>query len=416
MDRIIEKQKASPARLAAITLAGFAGLFLLYRLIWGEHLSEADIKRDSLIISEVHQGNFQENIPLTGTVIPLTTVYLDAVEGGRVEERYVEAGTMVREGDPILRLGNTNLLLDIMFREAELFDAANNLRNTRLAMEQNSLDLQGQLLELNYQIRQLERRFRRSESLIDEDLISREAHEDLGDELQYLTRKRKLAIQSFRQDSLFRTIQVNQLEASLKRMENNLSLARGKLDNLTISAPISGQLTSLNAEIGESKPQGERLGQVDVLDGFKVRASVDEYYLSRIATGQEGFFSLNDAEYRLVIDKIYPEILNNQFDVEMRFLQHAPDGLRRGQSVVVELRLGEREKALWVARGSFYQDTGGRWVYVLDPSGNSATRREVRLGRQNPGQFEILEGLVPGEKVITSSYVNFDRADKINLN
>ena len=415
MDRKIEKKGMTPVRMAIYAAGGLLLVWLLYGLIVGGSISRLNVDREKITIAKVQVGLFQEYIPETGTVIPLTTVYLDALEGGRIEEKYVEAGSMVQAGDPILLLGNTNLLLDIMFREAEFFDSANNLRNTRLLMEQNRLRLKAELIDLEYEVRKLERQKNRQTELYNKQLLSEQEFEDFSDDFEYQTRKRELAIQSFKQDSLFRSVQIRQLEASLVRMENNLGIAKQKLDNLTLRAPISGLLTSLNAEIGESKPQGERLGQIDVVDGFKVRAAIDEHYLPRINVGQKGQFDFVNKSYQLGISKIYPEINNGRFDVDLAFTGDTPEGIRRGQTLHIKLELGDLSEAKMVDRGGFYQKTGGQWVYVVDPSGEFAVRRNIRLGRRNPQRFEVLEGLEPGEQVVVSSYDNFGDKDRLVL-
>jgi HlyD family secretion protein len=415
MDRKIEKKKWTPKRIAIFAVSTVFGILVVYNLIFGDNSSKLNVETQKITISEVRNGPFQEYIPVTGEVIPIKTVYLDAVEGGRVKTKFIEAGSMVTEGDKLLELENTNLLLDIMFREAELYDAANNLRNTRLAMEQNKLQLRGQLIELEYQIKKLSRAYERNKELLKDNLISKETFEQSRDDFQYNSKRKVLAIESFEQDSIFRNVQIHQLEASLDRMQKNLEIAKQKLDNLVIKAPISGQLTALNAEIGESKSPGERLGQVDVLDGFKVRAPIDEHYLPRIGLDQKGEFDFAGGTYHLVIKKIYPEINNGRFDVDLEFPDEEPQGIRRGQTVHIRLELGDLSNAILLARGGFYQKTGGQWVYVLNDDESVATKRKIRPGRMNPQVIEILEGLKPGEKVITSSYENFGENDKLIL-
>ena len=290
MDRMLEKKKWPPKRIITYSLSGLFILIVVYNLLFGDTSSKLNVESEKITISTVTEGPFKEYIPVTGNIIPIKTVYLDAIEGGRVEKRFLEAGTMVQQGDEILQLGNTNLLMDIMFREAEFFEQSNNLRNTRLAMEQNRLNLKSELINLDYQMKVLKRDFKRKKELVKENLISQLEFEESRDQYEYNVKRRELAIESYKQDSLFRKIQIKQLEASLTRMQKNLALVKSKLENLTIKAPISGHLTSLNAEIGESKSRGQRLGQVDVLEGFKVRAAVDEYHLSRIQRGLEGEF------------------------------------------------------------------------------------------------------------------------------
>ncbi len=416
MDRKIEKKKWPPKRIAAFSLGGAFLAVLIYSFVFGDNRSTLNVDSERVTISTVTKGPFQEFIPVTGTVIPIKTVYLDAVEGGRVEKIFVEAGSFVKKGDKILQLENTDLLLDIMFREAELFQQSNNLRNTRLAMQQNRLRLKTQLAELDYQLQRLSRLYRRNKALLRKNLISQQEFEQVKDEYDYRVKARQLAMESFEQDSVFRRTQVKQLEASLQRMQSNLRVIRKKYESLTIRAPVSGQLTSLHAEFaGEIKSPGERLGQIDVLEGFKVRAGIDEYYLPRINIGQYGEFDFAGKTYRLTTKKVYPEIRDGRFDVDLEFVGEEPQGLRRGQTLHIRLELGKLTEAVLLPRGGFYQTTGGQWVFVVNPSGAFATRRRIRLGRQNPQVFEVLEGLQPGEKVITSSYASFADMDKLIL-
>ena len=406
MDRIIEKSRWKKYRPYAFAAA--AAIFVVSVLVMGARGGDTlKIDNRRIGISTVESGDFQEFIPLSGTVVPIKTYYLDAIEGGRVETRYMDAGTFVEQGDKIISLANTNLLLDIMYREAELFQQSNNLRNTKLAMQQNRLSIQSQLLDLNYQILQSKRVFERNARLAEKEMISGEAYESSRDDYQYLLKKRVLTLQSFEQDSIYREVQVQQLESGLARMQDNMEIVKQNLDNLVITAPVSGQLTSLNAEIGEAKVRGERLGQIDILDGFKVSTPVDEHFITRVQLNQFGHFSISSNEYTIRLTKIYPEVVNGQFRIELEFDEAEPEDIRRGQTLHLRLELGNSEQAILLTRGGFFQDTGGQWVYVLDEGGESASKRAIKLGRQNQDFYEVLEGLEPGEKVITSSYSQF---------
>ncbi|RJX30489.1 MAG: HlyD family efflux transporter periplasmic adaptor subunit [Desulfurivibrio sp.] len=416
MDRKIEKQKWPAPKVAWYAVAALFGVVVVGKLLFGDHSSRLKVDAEHITISTVRRGPFQEYIPVTGTVIPLKTVYLDAVEGGRVEALYMEAGSLVKAGDSLLKLNNADMLLDVMYREAELFQQSNNLRNTRLAMEQNKLNLKAQLLELDYQLDLKERTYHDARQLFDKKLISEREFDQVRHEYEYLQGKLELTRQSQFQDSIFREAQIEQLEVSLQRMENNLALVKENLENLVVKAPVSGLLTSLNAEIGESKSRGQRLGQIDILDGFKVRVQVDEYYISRINPGQRGWFTLAKQDYGLVITKVYPEVREGRFEVDMEFAEAPPEGIRRGQSLHIRLELGDLSTALLLERGGFYQATGGQWVYVLDQSGKTAVKRSIKIGRQNPEVFEILEGLQAEEQVVISSYENFGDMDKLVLN
>jgi len=415
MDRKIEKKKWPPKRIAAYSGSILVVFIIIYQLSFSDKSSRLNVNRERMVISTVRQGDFQEFIPVIGSVVPIKTYYLDAIEGGSVEHLYLEAGSYVNKGDPIMKLANTNLLLDIMYREAELFQQSNNLRNTRLAMEQNALIIKAQLLDLEFSIKKSFRVYNNQKNLYDQNLIAEQQFEKAQDEYNYLRDKRDLTLQSHQQDSVFREIQMGQLEMSLKRMEGNLEIVKQNLDNLILKAPVSGQLTSLNAEIGESKTRGERLGQIDVLDGFKLLIAVDEYYISRISIGQKGTFTFAGKEHELRIDKVYPEVLNGRFEVDMKFVNQEPEGIRRGQSQHIRLELGDPGEGLLLARGGFFQKTGGQWVYLLDESEEYAVKQPLRLGRQNTEVFEILDGLKAGDRVITSSYDSYGDVDKLLL-
>jgi len=415
MDRKIEKKKWPPKKIAWVSVAAVFVIAVIYNFVFGDRSSKLNVNTERLTISTVYRGPFQEFIPVTGTILPIQTVYLDAIEGGRVEKIFCESGALVNVGDTILKLSNTNLILDIMYREANLFEQSNNLRNTRLAMEQNRLDLKGQLLELDFEIRTQKRKFEQSKALFEKGLISKEEYELAADNYEYLKKTLELTIETQKQDSIFRAVQISQLEASVERIQRNLDIVKQNLENLYIKAPISGRLTSLNAEIGELKTSGERIGKIDVLEGFKVQADIDEHYIARIDNGLKGTFEITGTKYDLIIKKVDPEVREGRFRVDMDFVGDTPPDLRRGQTLRIRLELGDPADAILLARGGFDQKTGGRWVYVVDEAGDYAVRRDIKPGRQNPLVLEILEGLEPGEKVITSSYDNFGDIDKLVL-
>ena len=416
MDRKIEKRNWPPKKIALFGGGAILVIILFYSAIFGDSSSRLNVEADRITISTVERGPFQEFIPVTGSVLPIETFYLDAIEGGRVERRFTEAGSFVRQGDPILRLANTNLQLDVMYREALSYEQINNAQNRRLAIEQNSIAVQTQLTEVEYQVRRLQTQYARDSSLFAKNLISPNEFKLTDDEYNYWLRRRVLALENFRQDSLLRVNQLTQLQSSIDRLETNLEMVKQNVENLVVRAPISGQLTSLNAEIGQSKNPGERLGQIDVLDSFKVRVAVDEFYITRINPGQTGEFDLAGSRHQLVIKKVFPEVRDGRFEVDMSFAGTAPAGIRRGQSFQIRLQLGDLSEATLLARGGFYQTTGGQWAYVVNASGDVAIKRPIKLGRQNPQVFEVLSGLEPGEKVITSGYENFGDIDKLILN
>ncbi|MCP4705455.1 MAG: HlyD family efflux transporter periplasmic adaptor subunit, partial [candidate division Zixibacteria bacterium] len=398
MDRKIEKKNWPPKKIAWVSMATIFIGFVFYMIVFGDRSSKLNVNSDRITISTVYEGPFQEFIPISGSVLPIKTVFLDAIEGGRVEKIFLESGNLVNVGDTILKLSNTNLLLDIMYREANLFEQNNNLRNTRLAMEQNSLSLRSQLLELEFSIVKEKREFERNIKLIKKDLISQEDFDQSQDSYNYLLDKKALTIEKQKQDSIFRTVQISQLEASVDRIQNNLGIVKQNLENLYIKAPISGRLTSLNAEIGELKMLGERIGKIDVLNGFKVRADIDEHYIARVDNGQAGTFELAGEKYQLEVRKVDPEVRDGRFRVDMNFVGETPTDIRRGQTLRIRLELGDPGEAILLTRGGFDQKTGGRWVYVLDQSEGFAVKRNIKAGRQNPLVLEILDGLEPGEK------------------
>ena len=414
MDRRIEKKRFTPRRIAIYGAAVLVIAFTAWQLLT-INPSSLNVDAEKLTLAPVTHGPFLEYIVEQGEVMPLTTIYLDAVEGGRVEEVFVEEGSKIEEGTPILRLSNANLQLNVMQREAELFREVNRLRETRVTMEQRRLAMRAELVRLEFEFRKAEREYTRQDEMFKADLASRKEFDEAKDNLEYLTRSRDVTVETLRQDSLYQTIQVQQLEESIDRLRLNLELIKQNEDNLTLRAPISGLLSSLIAEVGESKPGGDRLGQIDVEDEFKVRAAIDEHYIARIRTGQSGSFDFAGGTYDLVISRVYPEVIEGQFEADMVFPEGMPDGLRRGQTLQVRVALGELADAMQVPRGGFYQKTGGRWIYVLDPTGEFAVRRQIRLGRQNSQYFEVLEGLEEGEQVITSMYDNFGDMERLVL-
>ena len=413
MDRKIEKDKWPPRKIAMI--AGIAAFVMLvgYGLWTQRGGARLRVEKEKLTVATVETGAFQEFIPVIGRVEPLRTVFLDAAEGGRVEEIFVEEGAMLNAGDPIVRLTNNDLQLDLLNREAQFYETMNYLRTARLAMEQNTLNLRSQIVDINYQVTRLNRQHERNEELHKKNLISDDEYEQVNDELLYQRQRHELMLASHKQDSLMRKVQVDQLEASVQRMQRNLDVVRLNLENLVVRAPITGQLTAFNSEIGEAIMSGQRLGRVDRLDGFKVNVPIDEHYLARIDIGQRGSFPFDGEEYEMVITKVYPEVENGRFEVDMEFDMREPSGIRRGQTLRIGLELGDLSEAILIPRGGFFQSTGGNRIFVVQ--GDEAVWREIRLGRQNPLHFEVLSGLEPGEQVITSSYDTYGDIDRLIL-
>lgn len=411
MDRRIERRSRKPYLIGA---AAVAAAVLTYLFATVDTSTSFTLNGQRIRTAEVVSGMYEDYIPLRASVEPERTVYLDAIEGGRVEAILVEEGTHVEEGQPLIELSNTSLQLDVIAREAEVSEQLNNLRNTQLAIEQNRLKLKSDLIDIDYEITRLTRLVERYQELQGSKFISENEYEDAVDELQYNRNRREVTRESQAQDEIVRKAQIEQLEGSVAQLEKNLLLARANLDNLLIRAPRSGHLTSLNAELGESKSRGERLGQVDDVDRFKATAFVNEFYLNRLLIGQKAHLEVNSRDYELEVAKIYPEVQASQFEVDLKFLGDAPPDIRRGQTLQLRLVLGDiAEKAVLLTNGPFFNDTGGAWVFVLDPEGRIATRRPVQLGRRNPNTIEVESGLIPGDVVVISSYASFIDVDRL---
>ncbi|WP_215223984.1 efflux RND transporter periplasmic adaptor subunit [Echinicola shivajiensis] len=407
MDRKIEKKTWTPKFIAMIII-GLAVLSLIvYQLLFADNRSSLYVERERLSIATVSEGEYKDYITVSGTMQPAETFYLDAIEGGIIQEVVRESGAFVEIGDTILTLTNSNLQLDVMQRETMLYEQINNLRQTRLLLDQNDLNQQGQLAEIDYQISLLKPQYGRFKELHDKKLVSDRELEEVKEEYEYNIKRRALTYESYKNDSIARSIQLQQLKASEARMQKSLEGVGHILDNLIITAPINGQLATEKIEIGQSIQSGERYGQIDILNEFKVRVQIDELYLPRVRKELRGSFSFSGDNYAVEIAKIYPSISEGRFEVDMLFLEGTPKGVRRGQSVRIKLELGDSERLLLLPTGGFYKDTGGNWVFVLNNSGDKAQKRNIRLGRKNPDHFEVLEGLNEGDKVVVSGYENF---------
>lgn len=397
-----------------------SGITLLILLISGSIYftsgkSKLNVDIERITISDVRKGPFQEFIPVNGVVMPLSTIYLDAAEGGRVEEKYAEDGTMMKKGDPIIRLSNTDLELSLANQETAVFDVLTQMQNTRNNAQQNTVSKLNQLADVDNGLQEAERKYKMNKKLFSERIIGLQDFQASENEYNYQLRKKKLADRILSQDSVSTRQQLKQMNESYARMNNALQLMKRKVEDLVVRAPVEGQLTSMDAEIGQNKNKGERLGQIDVLSGFKVRADIDEHYITRIFPGLSGDFDLADKTYRLRIKKVFTQVTNGRFQVDMEFTGKVPPGIRRGQTLQVRLALGDETRALMLARGGFYQQTGGNWIFKLSSDGKTAYKTDIQLGRQNPDYYEILSGLKPGDKVITSSYENFGNAEELIL-
>jgi HlyD family secretion protein len=370
---------------------------------------------ERVTVSPVAYDTFREYIPVTGNVVPRTTVYLDAIEGGQITAVHVEEGAFVTAGQPLVTFKNTNLELQVIGAEAQLTEQLNSLSTTRQNLEQSKLRNQRELIEIEYQIDRLTRELARRQPLVATGGVTKGQIDDLEAELTRYRSLRSPVEQQVRLDEEFGANQLVRMSEALDAMNKSLAIARDNLGNLVIVAPIDGQLTSLEANAGESKARGQRVGQVDELDAFKVSAFVDEFYLSRVALGQLAEVEIDGKSYVLEVSKEYPGVRDRQFEIDLKFSGDAPP-IRRGQTVRMRLEIGQPADTLVLANGAFYDDTGGQWVFVVDESGDFATRRDVRFGRRNPEGVEVLEGLRDGERVITSSYDSFERFDRIQFN
>ncbi|GAB2960633.1 efflux RND transporter periplasmic adaptor subunit [Hymenobacter coalescens] len=414
MDIPIQKKTWTPARLL---LLGAAVLLLVWgaaTLLTAAGPAKLNVDSERLTISPVTRGPFQEFVPVDGAVMPIHTVYLDAPEGGTVQRILVEDGATLAAGQPIIQLANTDLQLEMVNRETAVFDLMNNLHNTRNLLQQNRIQQLNQLADIEFQLREAQRLYDLNSTLYQEKVISRQEFTQSQNNYRFQQRRQQLTRQSLRQDSLRMAQQIGQMQQSVNRMQSNLALMRHKLEDLTIKAPVAGRLTALNAEIGELKTRGQRIGQLDMLSGLKVRATLDQYYISRIFPGQKAEVTLNNQPYTLRVTKIFPQVTRG-LQVDLEFVGAAPPDIRRGQSLPVRLALSDQTQAVRVPRGGFNQKTGGNWIFKVSADGSKAYRADIRLGRQNPDYFEVLEGLQPGDRVVTSSYDGYETMGELTL-
>ncbi|MDX2048007.1 MAG: HlyD family efflux transporter periplasmic adaptor subunit [Chitinophagaceae bacterium] len=415
MDIAIPKKKWSAKRI--LTIAGIAGVVALiaasYYFTSGK--SRLNVNTDRITISEIKKGPFLEFIPVNGVVLPITSIYLDATEGGRVEEKYVEDGTVMKKGQPILRLSNTDLELGLVTQQTNVYNLLTQMQISQNAAQQNTVTRLNQLTDVESQLREAERIYRLNKKLYEEKVIGLQEFKKAENDYNYYLQKKKLSDQIMQQDSVSNKQQFTQARQSYEGSQNALNVMRKKVGDLIVRAPIDGQLTSLDAEIGESKNKGDRLGQLDVLTGFKVRADIDEHYISRIITGLSGGFTFAGKEYKLTIKKIYTQVTNGRFQVDMEFVNEVPQGIRRGQTLQIGLALSDEVEAILLPKGGFYQQTGGNWIFKVSENGKMAYRTDIQLGMQSPDYYQVLQGLQPGDKVVTSSYENYGNMQELVL-
>lgn len=414
MDRKIEKKGIPLSRLIPITVICGVIIFLAYLVITRSGTTRLKVDPTRMTISQVKYGEFQEYYPFNGVVVPVTSYYLDVDRGGRVEEIFAEGGKPIKKDDPILRFSNPNWQTQLIQTENVLFENLDRQQNTQLSLAQGKLNRKEQLLRLNHDLIRLEKQYKRYNVLRNENIaISEEEYERLTDDLEYQKAQIELQKERIKQEDLMSERQLAFADQAVERLKIGLELIAKQIEGLEMKAPISGHLSSINAEIGQNINPGQRIGQIDILDKLKINAGIDQYYNSKVTVGTKGKFSLDGEKYDVEVIKIYPEVLNNEFKVDMAFVGDPPGGIKRGQTLTTELSFSEPGRSLMVKKGGFYQQTSGRWVYLVSKDGKKAHRVDMRLGRQNPRYVEILEGLNEGDWIITSGYDTFKEADEL---
>lgn len=410
MDRPIEKKKGIALIFSKKALpywfGGIMAAFII-SLIFRDDASTLRVNGESLSISEVREGEFNDYIRLSGQVQPMTTIQVSPRESGIVEDILIEEGSKVQAGDIIIRLGNDDLDLEILNSEANLAEKENALRNTMIQMEQEKMQLSLNILELNTEVQRKERALKSQKRLFDDGLIGKEEYLRSEEDYILFCKKLEVTIARAEQDSLYRNVQIKQMKESLENMKLNMQRIRMRKKHLEVKAPINGELGLLEVTLGESISSGRKIGQINALDSYKIEALIDEHYIDRVSAGLSATFERQNETFDAVIRKVYPEVRDGKFKADFRFSGEQPHNIRTGQTYYLNLQLAQPEKAILIHRGTFYQKTAGKWIYVVAPEGGKAVKREIRIGRQNPQFYEVLEGLEPGEKVITSGYDNF---------
>ncbi|MEP7110123.1 MAG: HlyD family efflux transporter periplasmic adaptor subunit [Ferruginibacter sp.] len=415
MDRAIEKKFWNSKRIMIIGGTVALVALLSASVYFSSGKSKLNVVTDRITINEVKQGPFQEFIPVDGVVLPVTTIYLDAIEGGRVEQKFVDDGSIMKKNEPILRLSNTDLELSLANQETAVFNVLTQMQNTKNIAEQNSMNRQTQMADVDNALKEAERVYKVNKKLYDQKVIGKQEYESSLNLYNYQVTRRKMSEDILKQDGSSMKLQVAQAKESYERMQNTLALMRKKVGDLIVRAPVDGQLTSLDAEIGQNKNKGERLGQIDVMSGFKARVNVDEHYISRVFIGLKGNCPLAGKDYKLTIKKVFTQVVGGRFQVDMEFDDSIPAGLRRGQTLQIHLTLSDERSALLVNKGGFYQQTGGNWIFKVSENGNMAYKVDIQVGNQNPDYYEVLQGLKAGDKVITSSYENYGNIQELVL-
>ncbi|GAB3704346.1 efflux RND transporter periplasmic adaptor subunit [Spirosoma flavus] len=407
MDRVLPKRFWTTQRIAIIGGGALIIGLLAYTLLFADRRSKLNVEKDKITVSDVTTGPFEDFIAVTGVVQPLKTIRLDAIEGGYVTQKLVEGGNMVKKGEVLLKLENQSLKLSFLQSETEANRLVNDLQNTRQRIQIERFTLRKTLADVDAQISQAKDTYERQEKLFKDKVVSEEDYLKAKRAYERLVSQRNIEIETQKYQEENAKFQIKQLEGTLQRTQKNVALWQQTLDNLVVKAPVSGQLSSIDVEVGSNINRGQNIGQIDDMNGFKMRVGIDEHYISRVFSGLKGSFEFNGKMNGLEISRVYPEVRNGRFEVDMIFPQKAPEGIKRGQSSPIQLELGKAAKATLLPVGGFFSDTGGNWVYVVDKSGKRAVKRPITLGRKNPEFYEVLSGLEPGEQVITSSYENF---------
>lgn len=413
MDKPIAKKKGLQKKHLGYIAIGLVIVVLMYMAFFTDRTSTFRVEKEKLIIETVTRGQFNDYITVTGTVEPISTVFLDAQEGGRVEEILIEEGSMVKKGDIILRLSNPDLYLNILDSEAQLAEKENFLRNTQVTMEQERIAIKRELINLKFDIERKERTYEQNAELVKDNLISKEEFIRSKEDLEMARSSQELFIERQKADSLFRTVQVETIKANLDNMRKNLALVRQRVENLNVRATVDGQLGLLVPEIGQSIQRGANMGQINVLTSYKISALIDEHYIDRVRTQLTASLERQGTKFNLSVKRVYPEVRNGTFEIDMVFTDSMPDNVRTGQTYYISLELGQPKEAVLVPLGGFFQETGGQWIFVLDPTEEFASKRTISVGRKNPKYYEVLEGLEPGEKVIISGYESFGKNEKL---
>ena len=419
MDIKLEKKSGWRAVFSKKSLPYLFGAVVVVLIVWlllKENTTTLRVNTATVTVSNVEEGEFNDYVSLSGTVQPMTTMQLSPLESGVVERVVAEEGTTVKAGDVILEMSNKQLSMQILQSEADLAEKQNILRNTLISMEQERLSLRQEMLMLDLEVTRKQRAYEQNKELLNEELVAREVYLQSKEDYELALSRRNLVRERQKQDSLYRTVQVAQLDENLRSMQLNMQLIRERVDNLKVKAPIDGEVGMLNVVLGQTLSQGSAIGQINDLSAYKVTAMVDEHYIDRVVTGLTASFMRQDNSYDMLLRKVYPEVRDGKFKVDLTFGGALPDNIRTGQTYNLNLQLGQPVEAVYIPRGAFFQKTGGRWIYVVDETGEKAYRRDIRIGRQNPRYYEILDGLAPGEKVITSSYDNFGDNEVLILN